>query len=499
MDRIMRKQQLCQLAAELHSGFEETGEAIVADTLPDLSDIVDVHAQVMIRDKSVQEGSVLLSGTILMSALCIPEGGGSVHSMEIPITFSQKLRMEGAQSGMLAQCRAGVSEAEGKLLNPRKLGVRTVVQLHISLYRETESSVVSEIRGDDTVQTLQETLDARELRTACSKNFTVIEDTDISQADISNILQTRVSIENEEAAVSAGRISCRAAAKLTILYLDSRESLRVFQADLPFNQMLEQPGMEEEMRCSCSFSLRSIELTPGEDGENGENTLTVTLGICADFLVSSREQYSIVRDAYGTVAELVWAAQPYRYQPWTEEHPCSMEVQESFPSVGGISRILLTELSQTDAEQQEDGRWEVTLRANVLATQEDGSLVHRVHSFKVGIPQEMNGRPYFIVRQCSAVPEGESIRLTARIVQADLQPEWKTVETVGEISEGELYPRREDPELVLCFDVAEQGLWSIAKRCHITQEAIRAANGLDNGLGEMPGKPGRVLLIPLMN
>jgi len=499
MERIMRKQQLCELAAELDTSFEETGEAIVADALPDLSDIVQSFAQVFVREKSVQDGSVLVSGMIRMNTLCKPEGGGVVRSMEIPITFSQKLRLEDARGGMLAQCSASVTEAEGKLLNPRKLGVRTVVRLHIRLYRETESSVTSGIHGDESVQILTETLDTRELRAVCSKNFTVIEEPDITQADVRDVLRSSVSVESTEAAVSHGRISCRGTAKLTLLYLDSRENLRTFQTELPFTQVLEQPGVEEQMQCSCLCSLRSLELEPGEDADGEQQTLSVTLGLCADLQISAREQYEVVKDAYSTAAELNWTAQPHHYLAWKETVPGSVDIQQTVPAGETVSRIVQYLLAWTEDSLRDDGGWTVTLRADILFTKEDGSLVSVSRSFDTEIPVSGAVRPFFSIQQITAAPEGDTVRISARLSTEDTTQELTQVETVGDIAEGELYPRREQPELVLYYGGSQQELWPIAKRCHITQDDIRAANGLNADSQDDQQLRTRVLLIPLMN
>ena len=71
---------------------EETAEVIVPDSCPDVERVVFASASALLRGTECRAGSVLISGGIRASALCVPEDGTSPQKLDAYLPFS--LRME---------------------------------------------------------------------------------------------------------------------------------------------------------------------------------------------------------------------------------------------------------------------------------------------------------------------------------------------------------------------------------------------------------------------
>ena len=71
---------------------EQTAEVIVPDSCPDVERVVFASASALLRGTECRAGSVLISGGIRASALCVPEDGTSPQKLDAYLPFS--LRME---------------------------------------------------------------------------------------------------------------------------------------------------------------------------------------------------------------------------------------------------------------------------------------------------------------------------------------------------------------------------------------------------------------------
>ena len=78
---------LSRLILDTWNNYEETTDAIVPDTFPDIVRIAAVYGSPQLKDDAPQSGRVLISGSVRMTVLYVPEGGG-LRRLDIPISFA---------------------------------------------------------------------------------------------------------------------------------------------------------------------------------------------------------------------------------------------------------------------------------------------------------------------------------------------------------------------------------------------------------------------------
>ena len=92
MELSIQKTSLPYLRQVLHKIHyqEETGEAIVPDSYPDMAAIIDAYAEAVIRNKDCRSDSVVLSGGIRGAVLYQPEDGTAPKCLDFYLPFTVK-------------------------------------------------------------------------------------------------------------------------------------------------------------------------------------------------------------------------------------------------------------------------------------------------------------------------------------------------------------------------------------------------------------------------
>ena len=114
---------------------EETAEAIVPDARPDIWQVLDGQARLLLQRKEAQEGRGEVAGLLKVTVLYQPEGSQGVETMEVTLPFSAapelpKLTRRGALHAV-----PRVLSVDVHLLNPRKVLVRVGYSLELEAFQ----------------------------------------------------------------------------------------------------------------------------------------------------------------------------------------------------------------------------------------------------------------------------------------------------------------------------------------------------------------------------
>ena len=106
MDMNLNKENINYVKMIYSASFthEETMELIVPDAQPDILEILDTDAVVLLRSKEADTGRVVISGVINATVLYAPEDSGDIKKLELSMPFSACLLY--TSSGWLCQCSA---------------------------------------------------------------------------------------------------------------------------------------------------------------------------------------------------------------------------------------------------------------------------------------------------------------------------------------------------------------------------------------------------------
>ena len=170
---------------------EESAESIVPDTLPDIARIVDAMGTACIRDWELGTDEVTVKCTVRTSVLYMAEDDRKLYKLEMPVSFTQRVELRGAEPSCDLLCSCALVSADARAVNPRKVSVRVNTAITSRLYAKTEESFTT--GADDMRECCVKTEEVSftTVSAVTYKNFTLVEDIDLpeSAGSISEVLR----------------------------------------------------------------------------------------------------------------------------------------------------------------------------------------------------------------------------------------------------------------------------------------------------------------------
>ena len=482
---------------------EESAESIVPDTLPDIARIVDATGTAYIRDWELGSDEVTVKCTVRASVLYMAEEDKKLYKVEVPVSFSQRVELRGAEPDCDALCSCLLVSADARAINPRKISVRVNVAITPRLYAKTEESFTTGV--DDTRECCvkTETVGYAAVTSVSYKNFTLVEDIDIPETagSVRSVLRSEMHIRPTDIKLMTNRVVVRAEADVMALCEDAEGNYIRIERTFGFTQMADVPGVEEEYDASIDFGLRSFELDPALDMSGDSRYLSLSASVIMNMEISQNAQMDIVTDLYGTrrnssltMRDVVLAgtAEPRSYKAFASEH-----VNAAIP----VKRIIDQRIQTDEAAEHLPGEKSATVGAmvSVLCMGDDGAyynLVRRIPlTFEAGT--EAPSRVKTDVQTFDVTASGSGgldIEISATVYAGEERA--KRVAMVDAIEWGEEFPPDGYSRMSALIRrvTGDETLWEIAREYHTTVDAIALANQMSTD--SVPNR-GELLLIPM--
>ena len=475
---------------------ELTQELKLPDGMPDIGRVLATWGQVIVRSKEWRAGMASVTGGVMIWVLYAPEDGSDARCVDTWIPFSLKWDVSGADREGTIRVLPLLRFADSRALSARKMMVRAgVAAMGDILYpMDAEVFQAEEVPAD--VELLKKVYPVRLPKESGEKTFLLDEDMTIpgSAPVPEKILSYTIQPEITEKKVMAGKVVFRGNGNLHLIYRCGDGRVHIWDFELPFSQFQE---LEEEFggdaQVDAVMAATSLELDLNEEGR-----LRLQCGLVCQYVVDDRCLMELTEDAYSPSRPVEVSMDSLRLPAVLDDRRETLSAEQTvqgqsgqavdvtflsdFPrqrqnadgvsfELPGLFQVLYYD--ENDALQVASARWEGTY---ALGAGEDSRIDALV------APQ---GRASASVGADGMELRGQ-LQLTANTTTDRGIPMVTGLE-VGEMQEPD--PAR--PSLILCRADGE-GLWTLAKRCGSTVNAIRQANALE----EEPGAD-QILLIPV--
>ncbi|MEG2958640.1 MAG: DUF3794 domain-containing protein [Oscillospiraceae bacterium] len=480
---------------------EETMEAIVPDACPDILRIVETEGTVCMKGKDTFAGRAEFSGTATVTVLYCPEGEESLRRLEVHIPFRCGLDAPELTQESRYIVRPWVRAADTRILNPRKVLVRVDLLLCIRAFGPSEECYCTGFAEGAGIQQLEETHRASVITSVKEKPFTFSEDLAFPSGSpaAEELLRHRVALSCNEAKVIGNKLILKGEAILRLSYRSTAGALCGCRWALPFSQIMEIPGVEEEADCTVTPILTgcSVELAMDTNGE--ARSVAVTLDVTAQAVVREERTVKLISDAYSTESPLEITYAHGGLTHCGEEKLREVSLRETLEvpqAVRAIEDCSVTLVQSEFTAAAETGTFAAESAVTVLYRGEDNALYSVTRRLPAGFDISVSAGERCNHRcRCSeaqAVPTvgGIEVRYSLLFSYQMIAKEQITVVTGAE--PGEVVAREgEQPSLILRVMQGER-LWDLAKGYRTTVAEIMAVNAL-----EQPEAPtGTLLLIP---
>lgn len=481
---------------------EETSETIVPDSFPDVARVLDCFGTVILRAKEFRTGGISVSGGVQTGVIYAPEDGSAPRTLHLYVPFTIRVENDGIKekTKAIADCR--LRSVDARAVNPRKLMVRVNLTGTITAWEpaEIETYDYTPEPGSD-LQLRKTAYPVVHPMETAEKPFAVNEEAELpaGRPAMQELCKYAVDLAVNESKLVGNKGVFKGTAGIKLLYLTPEGEPAVWMFQLPFSQYVEfdhEYGGEEELQIVLAPTDASVEDANGQ----GKRVL-VSLQVLAQCSVVGTQTVGVLEDAYSLSRE---------FKPnWTElalggrldRQKLSENVRTSVeaPARGVIDTQLYLD---APVQRREDDTVviSVPITANTVYVDDNGELQQNLSRFEASCRTEL--APGCVCRasaslpsEASAVPAGEGMEIRCLV---EFTVDSMSGGGVRALSGGQLgdepLPNADRPSVILRQAAPDDSLWSIAKSCRTTTEAVKKANDLADDNARLTG----MLLIPVV-
>ena len=481
---------------------EETAESIVPDTLPDISRIVEAVGTAFIRDWELGTGEATVRCAVQVSVLYMAAEDQRLYHLEIPLAFTQRMELRGAEPGCGLLCSCSLVTADAHALNPRKVEVRVRTAVTPRLYAESEEVFTTGVTDGRECCFRTEKVSYAAVAAVSSKNFTLVEDVEVpdSEGTVRTVLSAELSIRPVDIRLMTNRVVVKAEAQVRALCENTEGRIFPLTYEFAFTQMADVSGAEEGQHAAVDFGLRSLDLDPALDMAGNSRYLSLSAGAVMNLELSRQSEMEVVTDLYGTRREASLTMRDVVLMDVPEEIRLRTAASDHADTAVGIRRVVDQRFQTDEAAEHLPGENTATLgvMVSVLYEGEDGGwydLVRRL-TLRLEAGQELPARvrTEILSFTVTAVPGGLDMELSAAVGAGEER--LQCIPMVDAVSWGEEYPpdSRSRMSALIRRVTGKETLWEIAREYRTSVEAIALANQLAPDAAPAAGE---LLLIPM--
>lgn len=479
---------------------EETGETIVPDTYPDISQIVHAYAEPIIRGKDIRDKSIVVSGGVKGGVIYVPDDRSVPRELSFYLPFTAKFDSPVLTEQAQVICSCKICAVDGKIVNSRKAMLRVDLGCSVTAYEQAQSYIYEPVDKPDGLQ-LREKEYALQMPVELSEKTFMISDTlelPSSSPPIHCVCKRGCQFEILDHKLVGNKGVFKGNATVKLLYLSEDDRLYTYEWQLPFSQYCEFVNDYDRgaMELDTVMTGYELELTSPED----HYKLDLSLHMLVQGLAIVERELKVIDDAYCVGQELHPEWKRYtmdicldsRLDRQTLRHRIDRHMNEL------VDTDLYVGYPRVD---RADDQIRVISEAHIhiLGLDENGELAEAVTKVEDVQPFASSERAIVTANTDSTATVNislfpDSIQLACDILRSVSFHAQKDIRTLcaGTLDSLE-FDGHEQPSIIIKNVPENTDLWDLAKAHHSRIDTICAVNDLIEPVLEKE----QVLLIPV--
>lgn len=318
IDLIKERVKMEQNIETVNTQILMEGDVIVPDINPDIKEVLEHNANIVIDKVSVAENRINYIGKLEVQILYLSKGDMSeIYSMNSIIPIDDFLNVDDVNEDMWAEIVPTIQNVDYNILNDRKISIRSIINICAYGQKQEEVEFVTGTNDLLPKQIKKSKMNINKLIDKTSDRFIVKDQIMISKSspNIKNILRKDAKIINKDVKCANGKVFVSAEVLVTVLYKgDAKESIiEIAEKEVSFNGYIEIPAVKDDMYCAVDLNVSDFfeEIKTDDDGE--DRVIDVEVTIFANCKVYLEEEISLLEDGYIIGKELVLEKREIKY------------------------------------------------------------------------------------------------------------------------------------------------------------------------------------------
>ena len=474
------------------------------DYCPNIEKILKCTLTPKIQTRTLSGGQLQVEGFCVITVLYVDGEKKTIRCCEQNVNFSQSFSVRDTPENYVILTKTKSEYINCRALSPRRLVIHGAFSLYAKVIAAKTNTLYTS--DDPTLETRKMQIRCADLKSLCQEQFTVSEE--ISSADkpaVESLLYSSVTAAVTECKSVTGKLMVNGEINLKMFYLTDIESGQTAKTEyiIPFSQVIDCEGAEDENRCVLDCEVLSYEIRLKNDVLSEKPMIALDAKICVTqegFL--PRDEY-LITDAYSTkycsvpsfenvkvIADTVPVSESFIEKITAKIDNCQIsKLLDIYPG------HITLDTSPTDDGIKACGK----INMCIVALNEDEFPVFIERSFEYSHPisaADCNAMIFPSVRMSSVsyrLADDNSVELRCEMKLSGGAVNNESYRAVSGVEVNKDQPlETDDCALTLYYAAEGESLWDIAKSHKTGLDLLLAENELEESTVERP----QMLLIP---
>ena len=471
----------------------------ISDQKPDAYKIICKNACVKVEESKPVEEAVWVKGSLDYKVLYLTdEKEKQLCSMEGRLPFEEKIFTNKNVSGDSLRVLATVDDLTMRLINSRKLNIRSIIGICITQDELYDEEMVMDVENPQTCEILKKPLDLTTIVLDTRDIYRVREEIEVPDGmpNIYSMIWKDIRVNGVNFVPMDGRIGISGEINAFFLYEGEEEENipRYFEVSRPFSGVLEIPecGENTQLRIDYETEPAHVEVKPDYDGEERQIDLDVELKLFIKLYHNIT--FSVVTDTYGIQEKMVPVMRESSCEKILKRETGKIKTSDSWENTetpGTEMQILHVSgdvLEEDVTVREEQAELSGVIHIDILCTTKEENDPYRCVSLDVPYSHilTMNGAtpqcPSFgkiCIEQISAIAQGDRIEarvilnyqlMVYQILSKQLLTDMKKAENESN--------QKVLPVMSVYFAKESESIWEVGKKYQVPLATIRELNQL---------------------
>lgn len=494
------KEKICinQLVGQKTDIIEVEGDVIVNDIKPDILNTISVSGNVCVYKKEISDGKIRLDGAVNVYIIYLADDeSGSVRSLNTSIDFMKTIDFDGCKTGMDIDEVLNIKNIECKVVNSRKVNVRTFLDLNVKIYSNDNIEIINDINSIDGVQCLNSALEVNSLvgsgsTRSFAKDTIMIDNVD----NLAEILNSSINITNTDIKISYNKVLAKADAQVKIMYLTEDSRIKVVTSTIPVMGFVDMPNVSDTNTCNTKYKLKNLIVKPNNVEEH---SIYVEAEIEIECCVYEQKQIKVIQDLYSPTNSLTFNQRQVTALVNKEnvQEVCSIQEQISIPEIQNNRIYDVYVKPNVQKEERRDNRitYEGEIELEVLyeannSSKFDSKILKLPFNFSIS---NTNITEMTVIDTSISIKTQDFVVLNDGYIDTKIELQFELNisknEKINVIDDVQMEDKKtcNQYSMVIYFVKPKDTLWEIAKKFDSTIEEIAKVNDIEDVDRIMPG------------
>ncbi len=286
------------------------GDVIVPDVNPDIAEILENDANIVIDKIVVSENRINYIGKLEIQILYLSKGENtSIHSMNSVIPIDDYINQDGITENMWAEVVPTISNIDYNILNDRKISTRSIINISACAQKQETVALVVDTQELLSKQVKKSTISVNKIVDKTNDRFIVKDQLYITKnsSNIKSILRKDARIVNRDFRCSNGKVYVSAEVYVSILYKgDTVDSIiEIVEKEISLSGYIDVSDARDDMFAYVDLNISEFLCTVKPDDDGEDRVIDVEISILANSKVTKEEEISVIDDGYIIGKELM--------------------------------------------------------------------------------------------------------------------------------------------------------------------------------------------------